>query len=952
VKDGYWSLHTHSRYSIDDALSDVTELVERAVELGYPALGLTDHGGMPGVVQLYKAGKKHGLPVAPGVEMYLTPAHEARDRKAMHLTMAAYTGEGYRNLVALNNQAQSQRFNKRGRLDMADFAAAAEAGKTAGIAVATGCRSGPVVRALTERDEIAAAQVVKALAAWFPKVYVELMDHGFTADGMWDWEICNTLIDIAGQLGLPTILTGDAHYTYEADRESHNALKQLTTWSDDPEDGEFSGTGYWLRAHTDLDPLQHGFEGLSDLAAALKVKIPELDVFTAKVPDVTFRGAQEEVLREKVAAAWEAQKDRWSAKEQKIRKQRIDDELPVIHASDMDGYVLLCEWLATFMEDRGIWFHVRGSAAGSFVLYLLGVTQYDPLPDEWDIRMERFLSGDRSSMPDVDFDIEHERRGEVVAALEAKGYELRQVGTQPVYGLDFKDFDESGEEKGSLRQKYFSVLRKKGIKVESWAEVPDEDKRRLQDLAKRKLISGVGAHPGGYIIAQDAPTVACIPMTTIHSSGTVVTALTKGEVEEMGFPKVDLLGSRVLTGLRICCTLLTGGNVDDVPHTRQEASPAKEYYRAIPMDDRQALKRTGAGHTAGLFQLGGGTNRRGLMQLQPKKTIDIVAAQALMRPAPLNSGFTEEYLNRRSKLKPIPKMHADIDEETHDTYGLAIYQEQVVGILRRIGLPPDQLTKLLKAVKASGKAHIEEAKKIVAGEMASITGMAKARGWDDADIAYLEGCLLDYGAGYSFGKGHSVTYGVVGYLTAFLATHTPLEYWTGQLNAYMGVTNTRGDKIEPILTRAARADDVRVIDAHVNFSGLGYTPDKAKKAIRKGLLSVPQVGVSCALELVSKRPFVSLVDLSQRVSGKVSGAKDLCYGQDPEEAGGAIASLYSHKALSGVPQGTPMRRAKGRIRRCQLCKHTYPTPLEYEDHVEEEHGPDVEAEPAAAATAD
>lgn len=940
---GYWSLHTHSRYSVDDALSDVTELVERAVELDYPALGLTDHGGMPGVVQLYKAGKKHGLPVAPGIEMYLTPAHEARDRRAMHLTMAAYTGEGYRNLVALNNQAQQQRFNSRGRLDMADFAAAAEDGRTAGIAIATGCRSGPVVRALTERDEIAAAQVVKALAGWFPRVYVELMDHHFTADGMSDTEIYNALVDIAAQLGLPTILTGDAHYTYEADREAHNALKQLTTWSDDPEEGQFKGEGYWLRAHDEFDPFQRGFEGLDDLAAALKVKIPELDAFTAKVPDVTFRGAQEEVLGEKVWAAWEARKGEWTAKEQKARLERINAELPVIHTSDMDGYVLLCEWLATYMEDHGIWFHVRGSAAGSFVLYLLGVTQYDPMPDRWDIRMDRFLSGDRSSMPDVDFDIEHERRAEVVAALEAKGYELRQVGTQPVYGLDFKDRDDSGEEKGSLRQKYFSVLRKKGIKIDSWAEVPEEEKQRLLDLASRKLIAGVGAHPGGYVIAQDAPTVGCIPMTTIQSSGTVVTALTKGEVEEMGFPKVDLLGSRVLTGLRICCTLLAGGDVDDVPHTREEAAPAKKLYRDIPMDDKQSIKRVAAGRTAGLFQLGGWTNRKGLMELQPRKTIDIVAAQALMRPAPLNSGFTTEYLNRRMKISPVPQMHADIDSETRDTYGLAIYQEQVVGILRRVGLPPDQLTKLLKAVKASGKAHVEEAKKIVAGEMASITGMAKARGWTDADIAYLEGCLLDYGAGYSFGKGHSVTYGCVGYLTAYLATHHALQYWSGQLNAYMGVKDSRGNAIEPMLTKAAREDDLRVMDAHVNHSGLGYTPDPAKNAIRKGLMSVPQVGASCAAELIAKRPFTSLVDLSQRVTGKVSGAKDLAFGKDPEQAGGAIASLYAHKALSTIPMGTPMRRAKGRIRKCKACKVTFPTPLEYEDHVEEAHDQSAES---------
>lgn len=936
MKGGFWSAHTHSRYSVDDALSDVTVLVERAAELGYPALGLTDHGTMAGAVQLYQAGRKHDLPVLPGIEMYLTPLHEARDRKAMHLTMLAYTGEGYRNLVGLNNQAQRQRFNKRSRLDMADLAAAAEDGRTAGIAIATGCRSGPVVRALTERDEIAASQVVKALAAWFPKVYVELMDHGFTADGMWDHEIYRALVDVAKDIGLPTILTTDAHYTLAEDVTAHNALKELTTFSQDPEDGRFHGEGYWLRSHDEVytEPWQDGFEGLDELAAIAKVKIPELDVFVAKIPDVTFRGEQELVLEEKVWAAWELIKDGFTAKQQKARVERISAELPVIHASGYDGYLLMIEWICTFMEDHGIWFHARGSAAGSFVCYLLGITQYDPLPDAWDIRMDRFLSGDRESLADIDLDIEHGRRDEVVTALEAKGYELRQVGTQPIYGLDFKD-DDSTEEKGSLRVKYFSTLRKQGIKLDGWHAVSDEDKALLADLAGRKLIAGIGAHPGGYVIAKDAPTVACLPMMTIDSSGTTVTAFDKGEIEAMGFPKVDLLGSKALTGLRIACTLITGGQAHEIPRDREAAAAAKAYYRAIPMDDKPTLKRTGAGQTTGLFQLGGATNRRGLIELQPKKTLDIVAAQALMRPAPLNSGFTREYLERRAKTKPVPEMHADIALETADTYGLAIYQEQVVGILRRVGLPPVQLTKILKAVKASGKQHLEDAKKIVREEMSSITTMAKERGWSDTDIAYLEGCLLDYGAGYSFGKAHSVTYGVVGYLTAYLATHEALAYWTGQLNAYMGSKNSRGEKIEPMLVRAARADDVRVIDAHVNHSGLGYTPDLTKNAIRKGLLSVDHVGYGCALELLAKRPFVSLVDLSQRVTGKVTGAKDLLFGKDPEEVGGAIASLHAARALTGIPVGTPIRRAKGRIRRCKACEHTYPTPIEYEDHLDD-----------------
>lgn len=912
-------------------MSGVTELVHRAAELGYPALGLTDHGTMGGAAELYTASRKAGINPLPGIELYLTPDSAAGERSNMHLTVVSYTARGYRNLVGLNNLAQRMFFH-RPRVDFPALAALAEDGLLEGLAIGTGCRSGPVVRALTERGPQAAEQVALALASWFPRVYVELMDHDFIAEGMWDWEIVEALVDIAKTQGLPTIITQDTHYTYATDREAHDALKTLVVHQGiEIDDRKFNGEGYWLVDQAHLEEiyapkvLEQSLDALAELAEKASVSIPELDTFTLKVPDVTLNGTQDDVLATRATHAlanWlEGKPKAWW----KRYNDRLEAELEVVETSGFAGYLLFVVAIADFCTEQRIWFHTRGSATGSLILYLLGVTQEDPV--EWDIRFDRFLSPDRSSPPDVDIDIEHTRRDEVVDHF-AQRYPVVQVGTTMTYGITAESEEEGAPAGGSLAVKYYAVQRQLGTGVNSWADIPESDKTMLKDLAERNLVSGRGAHPGGYVFADTAAVFDALPLEIIGSSKTTVTAFDKGEVEKMGLPKIDLLGSRVLTALHICCDLITDGD-------------GREYYRSIPLDDKDTMKRCATGNTVGLFQFGGWTNRKVIEQIGPKKVKDLVAAQALARPAPMNSGFTKAFLRRRDKVEPVPPMHDDIAAETRDTYGLAIYQEQLVGVLRRLGLDAMRLTRLLKAVKASGKAHAIEAAKVMEGELDSLKALARDKGWAETDVRWLEGCLRDYGAGYSFGKAHSVQYGVTGYRTAYLAEHESLAYWTGMLIAYTGAKDAKTK--EPLELRyksQARKDGVKVLPPHVHHSGLEYTPDPEAYAVREGLLSIPNVGQACAEELIAKRPFASLVDLAQRVSSKVTCAGELLYGKPAEDCGGHISALKAAGALNGIPVGEPMRKAKGRIRRCKACKVTFATPLEFEDHAAAEHHDD------------
>lgn len=944
----YWSLHTHSRKSKDDAMSTPTDLVNQAVLLGQPAQGLTDHGTMGGVVEHYLAAKKAGIKSLPGQELYVVPDHGMGIRSAMHLTVVAYTSTGYRNLVGLNNLAHRHWFWRNGRVDFPQLAELAESGLLEGLAIGTGCRSGPVVKALTERGPEAAEQVANALAGWFPRVYIELMDHGFTAEGMWDHEIVSQLVGVADRTGLPYIITSDTHYTLREERELHDALKTLVVHQGvDIDDRKFSGEGYWLVDEPYLQEvyaprvLDRALDNLAELAEKASVSIPELDTFKLKIPDVTLTGREQEVLEEKAWAAFaswvEAAKP--SKAVLKVAKERLTAELATVQASGFPGYLLLVIWITDLCAERGIWFYTRGSASGSFLLYLTGVTQENPLPSEHDIRFDRFLSTDRTSPPDVDLDIEHTRRDEIVAELQAR-YPVLQVGTTMTYGITSESEDEDGPAGGSLAQKYYSVQNQLGTGVNSWKDIPEEDKATLKELAERNLVSGRGAHPGGYIVAADEASVAFMPLETIGSSKTMVTALDKGEVEKMGLPKIDLLGSRVLTALRICCNLVCDGDNDR----------ARAYYLDIPMEDKEVLKRCAQGNTVGLFQLGGWTNRKVCEQMGPKKVKDLIAVQALARPAPIQSGFTKSFMRRRDKVETVPVMHDDIAAETKETYGLAIYQEQLVGVLRRLGLDSERLTRLLKAVKASGKAHALEAAKVMESELAPLQELARKRGWSEDDVAWLTGCLRDYGAGYSFGKAHSVQYGVTGYRTGWLATHESLAYWTGMLTAYEGVKEIRPPK-EPVnlkFKRQARADGVRVLPAHVNSSGLTWTPDPEAYAVREGLTAVPHVGEPAAAELIAKRPFESLVDLARKVTSKVTCAGPLLYGTPPEECGGHITALHKAGALDGIPVGEPMRRARQRLKKCPECKvPTFPTPLDLEDHADAEH-PGWEERAAAA----
>lgn len=875
----FWSLHTHSKFSVNDALPGVPDIVRRAAELGYPAIGLTDHGSPSGNIQLYKAARKEGIEPLPGIELYLTPDQEQRIQSNMHLTVAAYNETGYRNLCHLSTLA-ARHFYYKPRVDFADLAALAEDGLTSGLVVGTGCFSGPLVQSLVHHGPAAAAKVAMTLAGWFPTVYVELMSHGIESFGEGDLDVTDDQVlegcwDIAQQVGLPVIITRDSHYIEPEDREAHDTLKRLIGWGDDPDDATFSGEGYWMTDREGLKDafprkmLEAGIDGLTALADKAYVRLPEMETFSIKVPDVSLSGDPQHELEELVLSLLPP-----ALRKKKIYVDQLRTELDVIRTAEIAAYFLLVYQVAQFMAKRKIQFITRGSACGCLVLWLLGVTPKNLDPIKFGLRFDRFLSGNRMKPPDVDFDVEHLRRDEVIEFVRSLGAVVG-VGSLGTYSLN-EDESDGDHAKGSLKVKLFTAMRKKGVQNPEWRTVPAADKATLLRLSDMKLLSGYGRHAAGYIVAPNQAALKELPLAYIASSSTFVTAYGKKDVEILGFLKLDLLGQKVQTAIRLM----------------QEWTGVE--YEHVPTGDARTYAAIARGKTAGVFQLDGYSMTKGCQRLRPRNLDDLIAAQALFRPAARDAGVTGDYLARKAKRMPIPERHLDIMEITKDTYGTLLYQEQVMDVMTRIGMTRTELESMLDAVKASNE-YTNGARETIAGLMPRIRELTTDRGWGLADIDWLADGMEAY-AGYSFNRAHAASYGQAAYYTAWMRTNRPLEFWTAMLVAH-------DDDSKHILRYLieARKDGLRIMPPHVNHSDVTFSFDRERNAIRKGLIAVKGVGQVTAAELKDKAPFTSLTDMAERCNGKVSGLKPFhLKGLDPVDAGGTLAALEQAHALEGL----------------------------------------------------
>lgn len=846
-------------------------MVAKAKHLGYRGLGLTDHGNIAGSVRLYQECQKAGIKPFPGSELYIVTDRDNKSAPRYHLGVVAFTTEGYRNLVHLSTQSH-RNFHHKPLMDMADLAKLSDEGKLKGLAVTTGCFFGLVIQTLVNDGYDAAKQYVAMFKSWFDVCYVELQKHNISQEPMGEDEIVRSLTGIAEDLDLMCVITQDCHYVDRRDKKDHETLKRLVTWADDASEAVFPGDGFhmaddsWIQRHFNeqdlgVDAWSLGMEGLEDLLERWDLHIPEMDEYHPNIP--SKHADPSAVLRERCSSVLSSSPQRSNGSEQfgPIRKDgknhliphrkgaskpywdRLRYELEVIDFNGMASYILLVAEVTDYCRANGIFFQARGSASGSLVCWLMGITPVDPI--KWGLLMERFLARDRKKMPDIDLDIQSSRRQELVEYL-SMNYSVTQIGTWQELGLGEK------QGKGSIWVKVFSRLRKEG-RVPSPESLSHDEWKALDGLAVHAPYTSSGKHAGGLLMLGSREDLhRLVPQMWIASSGTMVSQYDMNDVEKIGLVKLDALGLSTMDVLQQ--TIINLGR------------DPRDMMDFIPLDDKKTYQMLSKGDSDGVFQLEGMAMRIGIQQMKPKTIEDIVAAVALYRPATMNNGGTEQFIERRFRRQPVPMRHPLLMDATKKTHGILLYQEQMISVLRSLGMSPEELTRVLKAIKASN-GNVSNASQVMLDSLATVRRLAAEAGMEGNDVSFLEASLLGY-AQYGFNRSHAVVYGITAYRCAYLAANYPVEFHAALLSVASGTDKER------VYLSAARRRGVRITRPEINASGVGYRPGEG--TITRGFLSIDGVGEKAARSLERNQPYDDLVDFASKVDARsVSGTRDL-----------------------------------------------------------------------------
>ena len=877
----YFPVHAHSEYSVLDGMGTVEDMVNRVAKLNQPAMALTDHGVMSGALKLYKYAKRVGITPFPGIETYLVTdcTDEEARKNRWHLGLLALDITGYQALARLSSRAftEGRRYYKP-LIDLQDLAELSAYSKH--IAVTTGCRSGPVVKTLTETNSVKAAEAwAKKIAKWFPYTFIELQWHGIYGDHDpydGDAAIVSALLDMAERTGLPVVLGQDSHYCDRKHQPAHDLMKDIC-YGGDSDDAKFRGGPYHLASVQQLmgpfepdewDWIEEGHESLLSLN---RMAMPSLDTYRFYVPDMG--GYQ---LARRVKHGMED-----LGVELFVHyEQRAKYELKLINDMGFADYFLLLWKILSWARERGIFFNARGSANGSLVCYALGITQVDPI--KWKLSFDRFLSKDRQKPPDIDVDIESDRRAEVIAYAEALVPGTLPIGTFSRVGIWNDGMDED-DTRGSLIVQYHAAKSRQHGKEYS-GKVAKEDWPAINELAQISARKSAGVHASGYVFPSQAqPLGEYLPTMIIASSNTTVTQMVMEDVEEAGYVKGDFLGLRALKTMRLAMESI-GKN------------PVTDGMGWIPDDDRDACRILRSGHTAGLFQFEGYATLVGAKEMQVRNTFEAITCLALYRPAMLDSGMTKKYLEARRTKKPY-HIHPGVDGICKDTWGVPVFQDQVIDIMRTCGLSYSDLNDIIKAVKASGGKITEYALAIFKRIHPVFIRQACStlQGCDRSDAERIWQTVLEFRE-YGFNKAHATAYGLLAYRMAYMKVHHPLEFMGALLATWSGV-----DHKERRYSQEARRMGLQLGRPDINKSELVWALDE-KGVIRKGLLSVKGCGATAAEAILSERqangPFESVDDLVERVPARpVSGGK---LWTKEGKLSGVLHSLQGAGALNSI----------------------------------------------------
>jgi DNA polymerase-3 subunit alpha len=875
-----------------DGAARVGDLVAEVARQQMPAIAMTDHGNVFGAFDFYKQATSVGVKPIIGIEAYVAPESRHEKKRVQwasggdddvsgggaytHMTILAENNQGLANLFRLSSLASLEGYYYKPRMDRELLSRYAE-----GLIATTGCPGGEIqtrLRMGNYREALRAASDYRDIFG-ASNFYLELMDHGIDIEN----RVRADLLKLAKELKLPLLATNDLHYTFAEDGAAHEALLCVQSGSTlaDPKRFKFDNHEFYVKTAAQMRELFKDIPESCDntllIAERCNVTLREGENLLPRF-EVPQGESEDSWLR---ALSHEGLKSRLGDRVTTVHLQRLDYELDVMIKMGFPGYFLVVADLCSHAREVGIRVGPgRGSAAGSLVAYALGITGLDPL--EHGLLFERFLNPERISMPDIDLDFDERRRSEMIRYATEKygddrvaqiitygtikskqalkdatrvlgypyaiGEKLTKALPPSVMGKDitlggvFDKDDPRHGEAGEFRTLYDT----------------DADSKRVVDLAKglEGLKRQWGVHAAGVILSRE-PLLDVIPIHRREADGAIITQFDMGACEATGLLKMDFLGLRNLSVL------------DDALENIKLNLDIDIVLEDLPLSDQKTFELLSRGDTLGVFQLDGGPMRALLRSMAPDSFADISAVIALYRPGPMGENAHNNYADRKNGRKPVEAIHPELREPLAeilgDTYGLIVYQEQVMAIAQKVAGFSLGRADLLR--KAMGKKN----KEILDKEYIPFEAGMKANGFGDAAIKRLWEVLIPF-SDYAFNRAHSAGYGVVSFWTAYLKANYPTEYMAALL------TSVRDDKDKSALYLSeCRRMGISVLPPDVNESNSEYTP--RGKDIRFGLAAIRNVGEGVVASIKSAREakgaFTSFGDFLAKVDAQVCNKKTI-----------------------------------------------------------------------------
>src|SRR5881296_2938250 len=866
-------LHLHTDYSMLDGACDVEKLVHRVKELGMPAVAMTDHGNIFGAVHFVNAAHKAGVKPIVGCELYVCKKEDHNIERTPpegdtynHLLVLAENEEGYRNLTKITSEASLRGFYYKPRVSKKFLAEHSK-----GLIGLSGCLKGEVAERLMEEKYDAARDAAATYRDIFGKqnFFLEIQDQGLEMEH----RIHPHLFRLEKDLGLPLVATNDSHYLCEDDAHAQDVMVCIQTGKSiqEPNRMKFEGTGFYVKSHDEMyrvfkdspDVLSRTLaiaERCSMRLEKVKNPFPHFDV----PDDYTLDSYFEHVTREGFARRLEALRELEHAGRLKHSlaeyEQRLARELGIIQQMKFSGYFLIVWDFIRYAKERNIPVGPgRGSAAGSLVSYSLGITDLDPLQHE--LLFERFLNPERISMPDIDIDFCMNRRGEVIDYVTRK-YGRENVAQIITFGtmaakaaikdvgramdIPYSDVDRVGKMvPTTLNISLEQALQQSPALQQAYES--DTQIRQLLDTARKLegLVRNAGVHAAGVVISP-RPLTELVPLHKTKNDE-IVTAFDMVAIEKMGLLKMDFLGLTTLTILDDTLKLIV--------QTRGERITLE----GILLDDQETYEKVfHSGLTSGVFQFESHGMRDVLRRYKPNSIEDLTALNALYRPGPIQGGMIDDFIDRKQGKTRVSYELPQLKDILEETYGVILYQEQVMQIANRLASFSLGEADILRRIM--GKKKKEE---MAAQRAKFLDGCAKNKIPEKKAERIFN--LMEEFAGYGFNKSHSCAYALLAYQTAYLKTHYPVEFMAALLTSEAGNTEKAVKYINE-----ARGMSISILPPDVNESELYFTP--VGESIRFGLAAIKNVGENTAKAILESRmnhgEFNSLYDFCEHIESR------------------------------------------------------------------------------------